>query len=126
MAQVELVMRGIRNERDAETVHILAKKLADGQIHGPGSAAFRACCARDPAILRVLEEMAEQLERIGEAQQGQTRRSSTRWFTPEPEEVQVWRKAFVAADAGEPNPGFAFLYGAAAIHAGIVPYPYGL
>lgn len=82
---------------------------------------FRAAKARDPKLMVVLEKCAETMVRMNEHQHGQTQRSTkTHAEKFPPQEVKMWQEAYRCADAGDPVKAFAWIYGVAAQHAGLV------
>lgn len=73
-------------------------------------------------LLVALEKSAEILHAIAEEQSGRTRRDSLTSFAErvEPTEAALYRAAYETMDKGEPDPAFAWIYGAAGIVAGLV------
>jgi hypothetical protein len=85
---------------------------------------YKAVAARDPKLLRVLDEGAEIMHRAAEDQMGRTNRTSRDNLRVPPTEYQIWREAYRIADNGtallEGTSPFVELYTAAGIFAGVV------
>ncbi len=122
---VAIVMRAVRTAEDAEAVHGLARWLHanPAQSMHAVQTAVRAVRAKDPHVMRVLEQTTGWIERACEAQDGETRRASRHWWRPEHEEIQIWRNAAATAERGDPAEAYMFVYGAAAVFAGVVRDP---
>ena len=104
-----------------------AKELGDGVTPEVGMAAagLRAAKARDPRLLAALEACIECIDELHEGQSGQTRRQETRQLTAwsetrSPTEVNFFRGAYTAVDAGEVPDAFGYLYAAVAEWAGLI------
>lgn len=82
----------------------------------------RLARARHPDLLRALERGAEVLDKMADAQMGQTLRSFTSTTTERvrPTEATLWREAYRLADQGKPIENFGWIYGAAGWLAGLV------
>jgi hypothetical protein len=82
---------------------------------------WRAALARDPRLLKTLEIGAEKIGKLGEEQNGRTRRSADTFAeSVEHTEFQLWREAYRLCDEGNPIRNFEWIYGAAAILCGYV------
>lgn len=90
------------------------------------TAGKNAALAKDKHFMRFMEQFVSAVDRLCEAEQGDTRRSTQAPFRPEPMVQQVYRKAFEAAQDGHPHliNNFEYQLGAIAVAAGIVPRPY--
>jgi len=82
---------------------------------------FRAARARDPRLLKLMDRVANEVDKTAEAQYGRTRRDPGTTFSERTEstEAQLWREAYRLADQGAPGEQFAFLYAAAASFLGL-------
>lgn len=80
-------------------------------------AGMRAARARDSALLKALEGGAEILQRMNDRQLGPHFRVGS--IRVDATEVQLWREAYRLADEGEPIEQMAYIYGAAALLAGL-------
>ena len=82
---------------------------------------MRAAKARDPKLLKVLDQASNLMDRAAEEQQGRTRRSSiVEGERVEYTESQLVKKAYEFADKGEPLPQLIWIYGTAALVLGYV------
>lgn len=98
--------------------------MAAGRPPGCVETGLRAARERHPAMLRVLTEVANQVDKHADRAQGETRRhASTMPGRIEAHEVQIWRAAAHAAEQGAPNPAFGYLYGAVASKIGLAGLP---
>lgn len=90
------------------------------------TAGKNAALAKDRHFMQFMEKFVTALDRLCEAEQGDTRRTSTAAFRPEPMVQQVYRKAFEAAQDGHPHliNNFECQLGAMAVAAHITPRPY--
>jgi hypothetical protein len=84
-------------------------------------AGMRAARARDPKLLKVLEQASTVMDRASEDQMGRTRRSTDIFsHTVEHTEVQLVKKAYEFADKGDPVPALCWIYGCAALYLSYV------
>lgn len=83
---------------------------------GAAERGLRAARARDPMFLRALEQVAETVGKLSEAQYGETRRSKHTDFSHRAEAtvVSMWREAYRLADAGIYEVQFGYYYAAIA------------
>lgn len=85
-------------------------------------AAMRAARARDPKLLKALDQAANVMALEHERQMGETQRRASIDFVDQtmPVEVQMFREAYVCADRGEPSENLMWIYAAGAWLAGIL------
>lgn len=97
---------------------------------GQGAQATGVYAARikDPAFMHFMERFVEGVNRLCEAEQGESRRTSSNWYKPEPMVQQVYTKTLEAAQDGK-HPhllnNFSCQLGAMAVAAGLTPRPIG-
>ncbi len=81
----------------------------------------RAARARDPYLMRGLEQCAEIITQMAEEQRGATRRgaSVSRSEAVESTEAQIFKKAYEHADRGDALTHYGWIYGAVGEYVGI-------
>jgi hypothetical protein len=94
-------------------------KACKAQAEGRQSFAdtgWRAARARDPKLLKALEQGAEILDRMTEQQYGRTMRDpgAEHGHTKGTTEANLWREAYRMCDEGTALENFCWVYGAAA------------
>ena len=104
------------NPRTVEKAYRNAKIAQEKRNQRFADRGMRAARARDPHLLFVLEKATAVLDKMSEAQTGQTRREVNAVFknTVEHTELQMWRNAYTICDSGEPTQHYEWIYGAAA------------
>ena len=87
-----------------------------------GAQAMRAAKARDSMLCAALDRATEVLDKLEEAQRGETRRQSSTAFSERHETppVAAWKAARETLDKGAPAPQLKWIYVAAAELAGIL------
>lgn len=88
---------------------------------------WRAAVARDPVLLKVMDQAANILHGMQEEQIGRHQRAQSTVESQKSDltEYAVWREAFRLADEGMPERAFLWVYGAGAALAGIQGFPPG-
>jgi hypothetical protein len=119
------IMGHAPTEGAIESAHIYAQALAKHsdtpRVRTQIEQSMRAVRARDPKLLLWLEKAAEAIGQQHERQRGQTRRATSNFLDSfEPQEVQMWQKAYSTADAGDPLVACAYIYTAACVYAGLI------
>ena len=94
--------------------------------HGARDVGVYAAKLKDPGFMHFMEKFVKGIDDLCESEQGETRRTSSNWYKPEPMVQQVYRKAFEAAQDGNPLllNNFACQLGAMAVAAGLCPRPH--
>lgn len=105
-----------------EQVMKRAEEYARAGRRGFQEAGLRAARVREPRLMRALEDLAEQVDKLAEAQHGRTVRDPGRAFAERawPSVASFYREAYRVADEGRPEPGLAHYYGVGALLAGLV------
>lgn len=118
-AHVEL--SEVVDRRTVERAWIRAKEAQRANRRAFAEKGMRAAHARDPKLLKALEQAAEVLTAMNEEQLGQTQRGVTATMAERsvPTEVSLVREAYRLADEGHASIHFAWIYGAAAELAGL-------
>ena len=95
-----------------------AQGLNDNRFAQKG---MRAARARDGKLLLALEGSAEVLQKMQERQHGRTQRDASTPFSHKVDltEFALWREAYKLCDEGRPTLHFCWIYGAAAVLAGL-------
>jgi len=100
----------------------------EAQGKGAQDVGVYAARIKDPAFMHFMERFVEGVNRLCEAEQGETRRTSSNWYKPEPMVQQVYTKTLEAAQDGK-HPhllnNFSCQLGAMAVAAGLTPRPHG-
>lgn len=88
---------------------------------------WRAAAARDPLLLKVMEQAVGVLHRMHEEQHGRHQRAPGTVYreTSDLTEYASWREAYRLADQGQPERALMWVYGAGAALAGIQGFPPG-
>jgi hypothetical protein len=105
----------------AEEIHRQVARYGKRNDLATAERGLRIARDRHPLMMLALEKIAEQLDALGEAQYGETRRSASATFAEKREVtvVQMWKEAYRLADEGIPDQQFGHYYAAAASFAGI-------
>jgi hypothetical protein len=106
------------NETTVEDAYRRAIRAQQARRERLAAAGLRAAKARDSRLLKALEGGAEILRRMSERQLGAQGLDVAGRRVPATE-YQLWRNAYTTADAGTPEENYAWIYGAAAILAGL-------
>jgi hypothetical protein len=111
------------DRHSVERAYTRAQQALERRDHAYSNVGMRAARDRNPKLLKVLEQGANILDLLAEAQFGRYRRGIDIPYshTVVPTEVQLWSKAFEFADKGEPLEHFCWIYGCAAELAGLQP-----
>lgn len=109
------------NRRTVERAHSLAKEAQRRQNLALCEAGMRLARMKHPRLLKVLDLAVEVLDSMAEEQSGRMRRDSgtPRAWRVYPTEAALWREAYATMDAGQPLAVFSWIYGAAAVLAGL-------
>ena len=109
------------NESTVERVYRMANIAQSSRRQSFADRGMRAARARDPKLLKALEGGAEVLQRIQERQHGRTMRDPGTPFGKRVDltEFTLWREAHKMVDEGTPIRAFEWVYGAAAVLAGL-------
>lgn len=115
----------------ALAAHKLATQLHKSACTTPGEQGIRALKAHDARMMRWLEGAVEAMDRADEHLRGETRRARSGVEGATSGELGLWRGALETAQRVEQTPHgdlmiFAYIYGAAAVFAGIAPRPHEL
>jgi predicted transcriptional regulator len=103
-----------------ERIYARALWLQQNQIVSAAEKGMRVARSGNSTMLRTLEACAEQMEAIEENQRGRTRRTSKDAHRAKSHEASIFREAYRLADKGSADKVFAFVYAAAAEHAGVI------
>lgn len=106
-----------------EQAHRFATLWQKAGRYGAAQIGLRAARAKDPVLMRVLDQSAEVLQRMQESQVGQTRRQGqTEGEKVDLTEFSLWREAYRMADEGHATTmgHFQWIYAGAAWLAGLV------
>ena len=106
------------NESTVENAYRLCRLAQRTRQQSFANAGMRAAKARDPRILKALDGGSEVLHRQSERQLGGT--FNVGGLRVQATEFQLWRNAYEMADKGEADAHYEWVYGAAAVLAGIV------
>jgi hypothetical protein len=107
------------NRKTVEEAYRIARKAQESRRESVAAAGMRAAKARDPKILKALEGGSEILRQMSEEQLGKHGVDVGGIYVPATE-YNLWREAYIAADEGRALPNFAWIYGAAAVLAGLI------
>jgi hypothetical protein len=105
--------------RSVEAAYAECKRA---QLHRRESFAqtgMRAARARHPGVLLALQKGSEILQRMSEEQLG-THGLDVGGIHVNATEFSLWKEAYIAADKGEALPNLMWIYGAAALLAGLI------
>jgi hypothetical protein len=105
------------NESSVEWAHGRAQTAQRQGMVNFAASGMRAARARDPHLLKALEGGAEVLTKMNDRQLGPHFRVGH--HRVDSTEVQMWREAFRLCDEGEPLINLQWIYGAAALLAGL-------
>lgn len=110
----------ITDAKDAEAVHAVSVIFSELRCNRIATYGMRAVRDKDVKVMACLQQQADRMHHVVEAQVGQTNRSGSRSI--EQTELGLWRSAFESAERDEePNLAFVWLYAAAAWRAGKLP-----
>jgi len=105
------------NQNTVEEAYRLCKMAQEGRRQSLANAGMRAARARDARLLKALEGGAEVLHRMSERQLGGT--FNVGGLRVQSTEFQLWRNAYERADEGVADGHYEWIYGAAALLAGL-------
>jgi hypothetical protein len=109
------------NEHTVERAYRQALKAQSMRQQGFADKGMRAARARDAHLLKALEGSAEVLQAMQERQIGRTQRDKSTPYGHKVDltEYSLWREAYRMCDEGTPTRHFEWIYGAAAMLAGL-------
>ena len=109
-----MLRRGISRRPSSDVISAFARTAC--ALHR-----VRAARARDPHLLKALEASAEVLQAMQERQIGRTQRDASTPYGQRVDltEYSLWREAYRICDEGTPTRHFEWIYGAAAMLAGL-------
>ncbi len=110
-------------ERAHRASHLAQRMGLDGWAE----VGWRAAVARDPLLLKVMDQAANILHGMQEEQIGRHQRAQSTVYAEKSDltEYAAWREAFRLADEGQPERALLWVYGAGAALAGIQGFPPG-
>lgn len=106
------------NEATVEEAYRRAVRAQEARRESIARLGWRAARDRNSRLLKALEGGAEVLRRMSERQLGASGLSVGGRRVPATE-FQLWRNAYETADRGTPEQNYEWIYGAAAILAGL-------
>lgn len=106
------------NEATVEEAYRRASRAQQARRESLARTGLRAARDRNPLLMKALEGGAEVLRRMSERQLGASGLDVGGRRVPATE-FQLWRNAYTTADAGDPEQNYEWIYGAAAILAGL-------
>lgn len=106
------------NESTVEEAYRRASRAQQYRKESLATLGMRAARQRDGRLMKALEGGAEILRRMSERQLGSSGLDVGGRRVPATE-FQLWRNAYETADRGTPEGNYQWIYGAAAILAGL-------
>jgi hypothetical protein len=109
------------NEHTVERAYTQALRAMAMRQQSFADKGMRAARARDAHLLKALDGAANVLHQMQERQVGRTMRDKSTPYGQKVDltEYSLWREAYRMCDEGTPLPHFAWIYGAAAVLAGL-------
>ncbi len=113
--------QGSLDKKTVETMSQRANLMSEQNRVSWVEKGMRIVRAREPKVMRILEQAAELMGAINEEQHGETQRRASHKGTSmgvQATDTSLWQEAFRLADIGVPSIHFGWLYAAAAERAG--------